>query len=166
MAEQQDSWDALLRRHGPAALLFARQLTRSLADAEDAVQDGFVRFWRHRKFAKDPAALLFASVRSAALDLQRGERRRRKREERVGAERPLLTNAIPHDAERKRAIERAIATLAEPQREVLVLKIWGGLTFGQIAESLGESANTIASRYRYAVEKLATILEPEVKHDA
>ena len=70
------SWRALLDEHGPALLLLARQYARSQADAEDAVQDGFVRFWKSRDRANDVVAYLFACVRSAALDLSRGKRRR------------------------------------------------------------------------------------------
>jgi RNA polymerase sigma-70 factor (ECF subfamily) len=44
--------------------------------------------------------------------------------------------------------------LPDNYREVLTLKIWGGLTFAEIAETLGISANTAASRYRYALTEL------------
>jgi RNA polymerase sigma-70 factor (ECF subfamily) len=55
-------------------------------------------------------------------------------------------------------IESALARLPEEQRAVLVLKTWGGLTFPQIAAALEIPANTAASRYRYAVEKLRELL--------
>jgi RNA polymerase sigma-70 factor (ECF subfamily) len=45
------------------------------------------------------------------------------------------------------------------QREVLILKILEGLTFREIAAANGESINTIASRYRYGLEKLRALLE-------
>jgi RNA polymerase sigma-70 factor (ECF subfamily) len=44
-------------------------------------------------------------------------------------------------------------------REVVVLKIWGGLTFEKIAETLGIPLNTAASRYRYALEDLRSALK-------
>ena len=44
------------------------------------------------------------------------------------------------------------------QREIIALKIDGGLTFVQIGEVLGVSPNTAASRYRLALEKLRTAL--------
>jgi RNA polymerase sigma-70 factor (ECF subfamily) len=53
----------------------------------------------------------------------------------------------------------ALKTLPPEQREVIALKVDGGLTFGQIAEILGVNANTAASRYRYALEKLRRVLE-------
>ena len=58
------------------------------------------------------------------------------------------------------ALEAALQHLPEAQREVLVLRIWGDLTFADIATTLGESINTIASRYRYAIDALRRIVKP------
>jgi RNA polymerase sigma-70 factor (ECF subfamily) len=65
----------------------------------------------------------------------------------------MFTSTIEQD-ERRLAVEAALAGLPKDQAEVLVMKVWGGLTFGQIATALDVSANTIASRYRYAISKL------------
>jgi RNA polymerase sigma-70 factor (ECF subfamily) len=56
-------------------------------------------------------------------------------------------------------LERALENLPVEQREIITLKVDGGLTFAEIASVLGISANTAASRYRYALEKLRTALE-------
>jgi len=56
--------------------------------------------------------------------------------------------------ERGSRLERALAALPREQREVVALKIDGGLTFAQVAEVLGISPNTAASRYRYALGRL------------
>ncbi len=61
-----------------------------------------------------------------------------------------------------RVVQAAMAQLPADQREVLTLKIWGELTFREIAETLGEPLNTVASRYRYALKMLRNVLE-EVK---
>jgi RNA polymerase sigma-70 factor (ECF subfamily) len=45
-------------------------------------------------------------------------------------------------------------SLPPEQREVVHLKVFEGLTFQEIADLAGESINTVASRYRYALEKL------------
>jgi RNA polymerase sigma-70 factor (ECF subfamily) len=63
--------------------------------------------------------------------------------------------------ERRAALAAVLLTLPENQREVLVLKIWGGLSFPQIAEALRISANTATSRYRYALAKLREQLAEE-----
>ncbi len=159
------SWKDWFDAHGPKLLLCARLWTRSLADAEDVVQEAFVRYWRHqRKLPGDPQALLVTSVRRAALDLARRESRRALREERVanesGDDGGLFVAQPGEDAERRREIEAALQRLPAEQREVLVLKIWQELTFEQIGEMLHLSPNTAASRYRYALGALRKELKP------
>ncbi len=56
-------------------------------------------------------------------------------------------------------LRQAIRLLPDEQREVVALKIDGELTFAQIAQIMGVSINTAASRYRYALQKLRTLLE-------
>src|SRR5689334_21167642 len=73
-------WEDWLRRHGPALLLAARQWVPSAADAEDVVQEAFLRFWRSRGRAADPVAYLYACARRCALEWRRGGRRRDRRE--------------------------------------------------------------------------------------
>jgi RNA polymerase sigma-70 factor (ECF subfamily) len=52
----------------------------------------------------------------------------------------------------------AVAALPEAQREVVALRVDGGLSFEEIAAATGTSPNTAASRYRYALEKLRVSL--------
>src|SRR5947207_883798 len=146
MAGAGDQWAVWLDRHGAALVLLARQWVDRRADAEDVVQEAFVRFWRSRQRAVDPAAYLYACVKHCALDWQRARRRRSRREEKVArpeAE-PLFAGPLEQD-ERRTAIEAALASLPDNQREVVVLKTWGGLSFPQIAQALAIPANTAAS---------------------
>ena len=69
------------------------------------------------------------------------------------------------DQQRQMRIEAALAQLPADQREVVVLKIWAGLTFMQIAQALEIPMNTVASRYRYALIRLETMLSEEVAHE-
>jgi len=151
-----ESWKHWFRRHGPRLLLCARQWTASMADAEDVVQEAFVRFWKHQRgLSGEPLALLLTSVRRAALDSARSRGRRADREARsVDASDGPLFEPLAEGDDRRVAIESALGRLPPEQREVLALKIWSGLTFAEIAEQLGIPANTAASRYRYALEGL------------
>jgi RNA polymerase sigma factor (sigma-70 family) len=161
MTAAPDDWAAWLAGHGAALVLFARQWAPTAADAEDVVQEAFVRFWRARDRAVDPAAYLFACVRRTALEWLRARRRRVVREERAArpeaSGEPLFVTA-PERAERRGAVEAALARLPDDQRAVLVLKVWGGLTFAQIAAALDITANTAASRHRYALARLRDLL--------
>jgi RNA polymerase sigma-70 factor (ECF subfamily) len=162
MAGGSDQWQIWLDQHGPALVLLARQWVSSRADAEDVVQEAFVRFWRSRQRINEPAAYLYACVKHCALDWRRGRQRRARREQvtaRLEAE-PLFAGYL-EQSERRLAIETALRSLPENQREVLVMKIWGGLSFPQIADALRISANTAASRYRYALAKLREQLAEE-----
>ena len=159
-------WDDWLSRHGPAMLLLARQIVPARADAEDVVQEAFIRFWAARGRVTDPVAYLFACVRSAALDWRRAGTRRGRREE--AAARPESPGDASHFEpaverdERRAAIEAAVATLPEAQREVLVMKVWAKLSFPQIGLALDIPPDTAASRYRYALAKLRGQLAEEL----
>jgi RNA polymerase sigma-70 factor (ECF subfamily) len=165
-AETTSAWSQWLRRHAPAMLLLARQVVPHMADAEDVVQEAFVRFWANRGRAEDPVAYLFACVRSAALDWRRGGRRRDRREHAAARpeapdDRPMFAGDLERE-ERRAAVEAALAKLPGPQREVLVMKVWAKLTFPQIAAALAIPPDTAASRYRYALARLREQLAEEL----
>lgn len=163
MSDEPHAWRPLLARHGAALVLFARQFCPTTEDAEDAVQDGFARFWSARQRARDETAYLFACVRAAAIDLSRRQWRLARREQVAVAPSGGFEPDPLVDRERREMLERAVAGLPLEQREVLVLKIWGGLTFAQIAVAQDIPANTAASRYRYALAALRrdlTLLQP------
>jgi RNA polymerase sigma-70 factor (ECF subfamily) len=155
MANTSDEWSVWLDEHGPALVLLARQWVPSQADAEDVVQEAFIRCWRSRERVQAPAGYLYACVRHCALDWQRGHDRRQRRESFVARDEvePMFASRIEQE-ERRVAIETALRDLPRNQAEVIVMKIWGGLTLEQIATALDASVNTIASRYRYALNKL------------
>jgi RNA polymerase sigma-70 factor (ECF subfamily) len=73
----------------------------------------------------------------------------------------LLVGPIEQE-ERRAAVEAALRQLPAEQREVVVLKIWGELSFPQIASTLEVPVNTAASRYRYALARLRATLSEGV----
>jgi RNA polymerase sigma-70 factor, ECF subfamily len=162
MASARDEWSVWLDQHGAALVLLARQWVASRADAEDVVQEAFVRFWRSRQRAIDPAAYLYSCVKHCALDWERSRKRQSRREEATARPEAEALFAGPlEQGERLAAISTALGILPDNQREVVVMKIWGGLSFPQIAEALRISSNTAASRYRYALAKLREQLAEE-----
>jgi RNA polymerase sigma-70 factor (ECF subfamily) len=159
-------WEQLMQEHGASLLLYARQWCNSHADAEEAVQDGFVRFWRAwqdgRIKVKEPTGLLYLHVKRSALDRLRGNKRRTARHDKAAdilyEEQPWFESTLDRD-ERRAALEQAMQTLPSEQREVLVMKIWGELTFREIGETLAIPQDTAASRYRYALKALGRNLQ-------
>jgi RNA polymerase sigma-70 factor (ECF subfamily) len=161
-----DDWKVCFSELAPGLVLFARQWVRSSADAEDVVQEAFVRFWRRNLSIKN-RALLYAAVRSAALDLIRRDDRRARREVEVfgQAERTVQPQFEQLD-DSQRELVAALDRLPRDQREVLVMKIWNELTFAEIGGALGISQNTAASRYRYGLGNLKKTLCPNDQPDA
>jgi RNA polymerase sigma-70 factor, ECF subfamily len=159
--DRNDPWRIWLDHHGPALLLYARQFCAARSDAEDAMQDGFIKFWKTRGRAHDQTAYLFTCVRSAAIDLSRSAHRRDKHlASTPPSEAPLFESPLERD-EQHQLLESALTKLPPDQREILILKIWANLTFSQIATALNLNPNTVASRYRYALEHLHQHLSPE-----
>ena len=154
-----DPWRACYAQLAPRLLLFARQWVPCAAEAEDVVQTAFVRFWKRQPDAEPKHyPLLYAAVRSAALDAVRSRERRARREEVFGGEGTLAVGAFfdpaPEQREDSERIQSMLARLPEEQREAVVLHVWGELTFAEIGTALGISINTAAARYRYGLEAL------------
>ena len=149
-------WDDWLECHAPKLLLFARQRARCEKDAQELVQDAVVEAWRQQADGVPPSAgLVFAIIHRRAIDLARRNERRLNREMTAHEAAPQEWFAPEiEDRERARMLQDALNRLPGEQRDVVMLKIWGGLTFAEIATALDISANTAASRYRYALKEL------------
>lgn len=142
-------------------LLFAKQFVGCNATAEDIVQEGFLRFWKSRSShpSEKLESHLYGCVRWAALDFLRSSKRARKREEQYSQDEFRIDRSAAFDCpvesqETAAMVAEALEGLPGEQREVVVLKVWAGLTLREIGDSLGISPNTAASRYRYALEAL------------
>ncbi|MDR2512703.1 MAG: sigma-70 family RNA polymerase sigma factor [Puniceicoccales bacterium] len=158
--QEKNAWKEWFAANGARFLLCARQWTRTLADAEDVLQEAFLRFWRHqRHLPGDPAALLITSIRRAALDHVRKETRRTRREQAtLVLEGDPISWFEPAPNEHDHLLQEALEKLPDAQRQVVALKIWGELTFEEIGRQLDCSPNTAASRYRYALTRLRETL--------
>ncbi|TVP99975.1 MAG: sigma-70 family RNA polymerase sigma factor [Planctomycetaceae bacterium] len=137
-------------------------ITRNQHDAEDAVQATLVRVAdspRTLDRAEQPWAYLLRMVRNESLVILR----RKRRWTSLLSLSDLLTrrgvDEVEHE-ETYREIWTALRTLPTEQSEVVVLKIWEAMTFAQIADVLDVAPATAASRYRYALDKLARKLGP------
>ena len=156
-----EHWKVCFSELGPGLVLFARQWVHSVADAEDIVQEAFLRFWK-RNHNIESRGLLYATVRSIALDVIRRDSRRARREATAFSEsEQSVEPQFQVEDESQQALALAMDHLPKDQREVLVMKIWNELTFAEIGQVLGISQNTAASRFRYALAALKKALPPQ-----
>ena len=160
-------WKSWFARHGARLLLFARQQARNPDDAEDLVQEAFVRIWRLYGHTGEVApGLVYRAIRRLAIDWARSLDRRVIREQKTYELSPLSSSFEYNleDEERQKALLRSVDRLPIEQKEVLTLKIWSELTFDEIARTLDVSLNTVASRYRYALQKLKNWVPEELNN--
>ncbi len=148
--------ESIYRQHRKGLYTLALSITRQPESAEDAVHEAIVRLCRSGKSPSgDPVAYVFAAVRNAAIDQKR----------RLGsvsifdlAEPSQEPTTALDDHERDRMVADAIDDLPADQREAVVMHLYTGLTFQQAAEALHVPLQTMASRYRRALDRLRTQL--------
>jgi RNA polymerase sigma-70 factor (ECF subfamily) len=144
----------LYRQHAAALRLYARQWGSS---AEDLVQSAFVRLAQQAPPPLQVLPWLYRVVRNEALAAHRTAVRRRQREERAGT-----CEAWFSPAEDRLDADEAVRRLAElplELREVIVARLWGGLTFDEIAALIGCSLPTAHRRYHTGLAQLRERLE-------
>jgi len=165
----------LYDRHGRTTYSLAVAIVRERADAEEVVADAFGQAWRTAE-QFDPGrgtvgAWLATITRTRALDLVRAQGRRARalaraaQEDDGGVAAPLgrAGDAPDRGVERqeaRRLVERSLAELPEPQRRVIELAYFGGLTQTEIAAELREPLGTVKTRMRAGMEKLRGALAP------
>ena len=149
--------------HAQALFAFLLNLTRDEVDAKDLLQDLFAKLAKQPGLldgVREERAFLIRLVHNLAIDLARRRRTREKNYEKLAEETASLfaPAADPDEQAFRAALMEALGELPIEQRAVIHLKLWEGLTFEAIAETLDLSPNTAASRYQYAIAKLASRL--------
>jgi RNA polymerase sigma-70 factor (ECF subfamily) len=172
-AGETDAFAELVRRTQRPGYRLARRLTRNHEDADDVLQDSYVKAFRalDRLDLERPFAPWFYTiVGRTALSLLRSGRVRAaaplddagQEGERSLADR-LADPADPAVAvERRIDVERAYARLSEEHRAVLALRVDADLSYASIAETLGVPVGTVMSRLARARESLLEMMD-EVK---
>lgn len=149
--------------HAAALFHYIIGIVGSEVEAKDLLQDLFLKL-QHQGLpsVESERAWLTRLAHNLTLDWIRRHQSRRSAEERSASEpQPLFQNeADPDTAEFALRVQAALNQLPPEQRSVAHLKLWLGLTFEEIAVAQGIPLNTAASRYRYAIEKLRTLLRP------
>ena len=156
----------LYDRFGRAAYALALRIVRDATQAEDVVQEAFLDLWRTAgRFDPSrsrPASYLLTFVHRRAVDLIRREQARPQR----GGDVDLIETRAGSDdipaslvaSEQGASVRRALADLPPPQRQVLELAYFNGLSQSEIAERLGEPLGTVKSRTHVALSRLRELL--------
>ena len=157
--------ERLYDAHAQPLFAFLLNFTRDESDTRDLIQEIFVKIAREPELlagVREERAFLIRLAHNAAIDLIRRRGTREKTKENFAAETisPFAATNDPDEKTFRAELAVALGELPEEQRAVVHLKLWGGLTFEQIAAALDIPPNTAASRYRYGLDKLRGRLRP------
>jgi len=157
--------ERLYDEHAQALFAFLLNFTRHEADTHDLLQELFVKLANRPELldnVRDERAFLLRLAHNLAIDLIRRRGTREKNYEQLAnVPAPIFAPAAePDERAFREALSAALGEIPSDQRAVVHLKLWGGLTFEQIAALLGIPLNTAASRYRYGLDKLRERLRP------
>jgi len=162
---ESDAFAEFVRRTRRAAYRLARRITRNHEDADDVLQESFVKAYRalDRFDSGKPIGPWFLTIvaRTALSSLRRERRRSASPLDEPGqdgspplAERIADPSLDPGSLERRLEIERAYARLSEEHRVILALRVEADLPYAGIAEALGIPVGTVMSRLARAREAL------------
>ena len=141
-------------------------LVGNVEDARDAVQDAFIKCWKHRDEVaaiENLKAWIFQVAMNTGRDL-RGTAWRRRRESLENVD-PMMPgndgNPLLEAQNREEAalLRQAIANLRAEEQEVFLLRQNADLTYEEIGASLGIAVGTVKTRMRMALQKLRLAFE-------
>ncbi|OHB57455.1 MAG: hypothetical protein A2173_04315 [Planctomycetes bacterium RBG_13_44_8b] len=146
----------------------AATLLNDVASAEDVVHDVFMAFLKSFERFQLTGSLK-GYLATCVANNARNRNKAKQRQQSISLDdTEVISSAKKPDTtvifgEELRRLTFALGQLPYEQREVLMLHIYSGLKFKTIAESQGISINTVQGRYRYALDKLRSLLNSEVK---
>ena len=158
----EDALERAYDQYARALYRYALAMTGSSEDAEDAVQQVFVRLARDSRTLVKVGNLksyLFSAARNESYSILRSRQRSGRLGEALQAQAFVESQYAPCECAGSPALRQAMAELPLEQREVLVLKVFDEMTFQEIADTVGASISTVASRYRYGIAKLREALK-------
>ncbi len=154
----------LYDRYGRLVYSVALRILQDHGAAEEVTQDVFVRCWsgidRYQPERVRLVSWLLTIAHHRAIDELRSRRGKSQRREISADYMHLLTANQPaiDDALLRGEIRVALAALPQPQREVIELIFWGGLTRREAAAQLSLPLGTVCTRLRLGMDKLRGLL--------
>ncbi|MCU1361145.1 MAG: polymerase, sigma-24 subunit, subfamily [Ilumatobacteraceae bacterium] len=158
---QQQALGEVYRRHAGSVFGLAKRLLVDQAKAEEVVQEVFLRLWNQpERFDPGRGSLrsfLLAQTHSRAVDVLRSDSSRRRREERDARQAAGggydLDRAV-WDLALAEQVRSAMDKLHQTERAAVELAYFGGRTYREVAEELGEAEGTVKSRIRSGLKRL------------
>ena len=151
---------ALYEQHGKAIYNTLLRMLRNHADAEELLQETFLRLWERKDNCLENLKPLAFTI---AMNLARSKLRYSKIRTFFGLEGVLTEDLDPHaDLEQRqhlRIIEIAFSKLKAKHREILILARFSGLSYDELAQSLKIAAGTLASRLNQSRSNLKHEME-------
>ena len=144
-------WNMLLGRYATPLAIYAAQFC---SEAEDVVQEAFLELFRQPEQPENVSAWLFKVVRNKSISFRRSSTRRRRHEGLRAHRSPRWFEESPGNTLDAREITQQITELSDNEREVLVLRLWGELTFEEIAKLTESSGSSCHRLYQKAIEQL------------
>ena len=157
-----EAYNLLVSRWEKRVFNYLLRLVNHREDALDVSQDVFLKAYQNLPKLEDPAKFagwLFRIAHNEAFSLLR---RRKPDAELTGEPRPAETGGRLLPMELSLAVESALRRLNEDQREAVLLKVYQGFKFEEMAEILGCPVSTVKSRLYTALDLLKTALAPAV----
>lgn len=158
--------ETVFRAHFAGMASFVQRFVRSPDVAEELVQDIFLKLWTKREQLSDIESFrtyLFRAARNQALNwLRRQKLERRWQEEHAGDDEASASPLADEEAaeqELSAAVQEAINRLPPRCREVFLLSRDGGLTYAEIANTLGISVKTVETQMGRALKALRLALQ-------
>lgn len=162
---QQAALAEAYRRHAGAVFGLARRLLSDQAQAEEVVQEVFLRLW-NQPDRYDPErgtlrSFLLAHAHGRSVDVLRSETSRKRREDREARTAATSTYDVDRevwDMALASQVRSALERLGEGERIAIELAYFGGRTYREVATELGEAEGTIKSRIRSGLKRLRSEL--------
>jgi RNA polymerase sigma-70 factor (ECF subfamily) len=164
-AQQGDrrAFGKLVRCHREGVVNVVYRMCGDANLAEDAAQEAFIRAWKHLPNYRPQSPFrnwVYRIANNAALDVLRRRRETVNVDELPIASSNTGPEATVEKEERAVRVRQAVLELPEASRAVLILREYEGLSYKEIADTLGIPIGTVMSRLNYARTRLRESLAP------
>lgn len=133
--------------HLQALYIYALSLVGSREAAEDVIHDAIASVLSLKRLPKEMRPYVFRCIRNASMDIHRKATKENRHE-------TIFQTQQTPDPSLGLIAEEMMNRVTPDEREAIVLKLYSGMTFKEIAELRGVSVNTVSSWYRRGLDRM------------